>query len=348
MREKFSQDKLDPCISCGYCLPACPTYQLTGKEESSPRGRITLMRAVQNDKLPALDLLNESTFCLGCRACEPVCPAGVEYGVLLEEMREITWQGKNRPLIVRALFMAVGNRFGIWSLGLFSPVAKNRKAQADLHLMYGCFERRLFPEVSRAVAQLAPEVSCSSTQGCCGALHAHNGDMEKGKSLAQALGAKLPGTILTTAGGCAAHLSSVIGRDRVQEFSEWWINREVNLKPISQNGGIIRVGLQDSCHLRNGMGVFAEPRKVLKQLGDYVEVPGSGDCCGAAGTYALLQKKNSRKVVSQKIADIKELDLDYIATLNPGCTRQLATELRRAKVKTKVIHLAQLVAMSEQ
>ncbi|MTA24771.1 MAG: 4Fe-4S dicluster domain-containing protein, partial [Actinobacteria bacterium] len=72
MREKFSQDKLDRCISCGYCLPACPTYKITGNEESSPRGRITLMRAVQNDKLPAIDLLGESSFCLGCRACEPV------------------------------------------------------------------------------------------------------------------------------------------------------------------------------------------------------------------------------------------------------------------------------------
>jgi glycolate oxidase iron-sulfur subunit len=94
------------------------------------------------------------------------------------------------------------------------------------------------------------------------------------------------------------------------------------------------------------MEVFAEPREILKQLGDYVEVPGSADCCGAAGSYALLQKKNSRKVVSQKIADIKALNLDYIATVNPGCTRQLVTELRRARVKTKVIHLAELVAIS--
>ncbi len=306
------------------------------------------MRAVQNDKLPAIDLLNESSFCLGCRACEPVCPAGVEYGVLLEEMREITWQGKNRPLIVRGLFFIVESKIGMWALGIFSPVAKRRKAQSDLHLMYGCFERRLFPSVSRAVAKLAPEVSCSSDQGCCGALHAHNGELEKGREMARALGDKLPGTILTTAGGCAAHLSSVIGRDRVQEFSEWWVKREITLKPIKKAGQNIRIGLQDSCHLRNGMGVFAEPREVLKQLGDYVEVPGSGDCCGAAGSYALLQKKNSRKVVSQKIADIKALNLDYIATVNPGCTRQLASELRRARVKTKVIHLAELVALSQK
>jgi len=347
MREKFSQDKLDRCISCGYCLPACPTYKLTGNEESSPRGRITLMRAVQNDKLPALDLLKESSFCLGCRACEPVCPAGVEYGVLLEEMREITWQGKNRPLIIRGLFFIVDTKIGMWALGLLSPFAKRREANKDLHLMYGCFERRLFPAVSRAVAKLAPEVSCSSDQGCCGALHAHNGELEKGKEMAKALGEKLPGTILTTAGGCAAHLASVIGNERVQEFSQWWVKREIDLKPIEKSGRKIRVGLQDSCHLRNGMGVFAQPRKILAQLGDYVEIPGAADCCGAAGSYALLQKQNSRKVVSQKVADIKALNLDYIATVNPGCTRQLVTELRRARVKTKVIHLAQLVALSQ-
>ena len=101
------------------------------------------MRAVQNDKLPALDLLKESSFCLGCRACEPVCPAGVEYGVLLEEMRDITWQGKNRPLIIRGLFAIVDSKLGMWGLGLFSPMAKRRQANKDLHLMYGCFERRL-------------------------------------------------------------------------------------------------------------------------------------------------------------------------------------------------------------
>lgn len=305
------------------------------------------MRAVQNDKLPALDLLQESSFCLGCRACEPVCPAGVEFGVLLEEMRDITWQGKNRPLIIRGLFFIVDTKIGMWALGLFSPFAKQREASKDLHLMYGCFERRLFPSVSRAVAKLAPEVSCSSDQGCCGALHAHNGELEKGKEMAKVLGDKLPGTILTTAGGCAAHLASVIGNERVEEFSQWWVKRAIKLSPIIKNGREIRVGLQDSCHLRNGLGVFAQPREILKQLGQYLEIPSASDCCGAAGSYALLQKKNSRKVVSQKISEIKALNLDYIATVNPGCTRQLVTELRRARVKTKVIHLAELVAISQ-
>lgn len=303
------------------------------------------MRAVQEGRLPQENLLAESSFCLGCRACEPVCPAGVEYGVLLEEMREIVWQGKNRPLIVRGLFLLVKSRWRVRKLGVLSRTARSRKADPALHLMLGCFERALFPKVSRTVSEIAPEVSITTKQGCCGALHAHNGELEKGKAMALKLGDELPGTILTTAGGCAAHLASVIGRDRVKEFSEWWLDKDVALSKIEENGVVIRVGFQDSCHLRNGLGVFKEPRALLRQISEYVEIPNASGCCGAAGSYSLLQKKNSRRVIAQKVEDIKLLNLDYVATVNPGCTRQLASALKRAGIKTRVVHISELVAM---
>lgn len=347
MTEKFTQSKLDRCISCGYCLPACPTYQLTGAEESSPRGRITLMRAVQDGHMPKENLLAESSFCLGCRACEPVCPAGVEFGVLLEEMREILWQGKNRPIIVRGLLTLVKTNWRVRLIGAFSPTARTREANVDLHLMLGCFERRLFPKVSRVLSKIAPEVSVTKKQGCCGALHAHNGELKVGTEMAEKLGRDLGGTILTTAGGCAAHLSSVLGRERVQEFSEWWFSQSIELQPIVKDGALLRIGFQDSCHLRNGLGVFKEPRAILKQIGNYIEIPNASGCCGAAGSYSILQKKNSRKVLAPKVDAIRDLKLDYIATVNPGCTRQLAKELKRAGIETKIMHIAELVSMAK-
>lgn len=347
MNEKFTQSKLDRCISCGYCLPACPTYQLTGAEESSPRGRISLMRAVQDGQLPKENLLAESGFCLGCRACEPVCPAGVEYGVLLEEMREMTWRGKNRPLIVRGLLMLVKTPLRIHLASLFSPFARNRNADDELHLMLGCFERSLFPKVSQTLSQITSEISITTKQGCCGALHAHNGELNMGKEMAEQLGRDLKGTIVTTAGGCAAHLASVIGKDRVQEFSEWWLAQSIKLNPIEQNGTKVRIGFQDSCHLRNGLGIFEEPRTILKQLGNYIEIPNASGCCGAAGSYSLLQKRNSRKIIAPKLEAIRDLHLDYLATVNPGCTRQLASQLKRAGVRTKVVHIAELIAISK-
>src|SRR6266516_5206442 len=83
------EDKLLACIHCGLCLEACPTYVVTGDENDGPRGRLYLMRAVGEQRLSS----STSTFerhidrCLGCRACEAVCPAGVEYGQLLEAGR---------------------------------------------------------------------------------------------------------------------------------------------------------------------------------------------------------------------------------------------------------------------
>ena len=90
--KKFRDEYMDEiynCMQCGYCLPSCPTYEITAKESASPRGRIALMKAYADGKLEMnKQLENALYFCLGCRACESACPAGVKYGHLLEGVRE--------------------------------------------------------------------------------------------------------------------------------------------------------------------------------------------------------------------------------------------------------------------
>jgi glycolate oxidase iron-sulfur subunit len=342
----FDLHLLDRCISCGFCLPACPTYAVSRDEGSSPRGRITLMRALESGRLDEDDprLREESSFCLGCRACEPVCPAGVQYGDLLEEWRDHQWRGRHRPPLAQALMMVAERTPLLRALGVVRRHARTLPASDGPSLMLGCFERGLYPALSRTVRRLLPGIAVPPQQGCCGALHAHNGESERGRELARRLGEQLPGVIVTTAGGCAAHLAGVLGRDRVHELSEHLV--KTGRAPVGEvrvDGRRARVAIQDSCHLRNGLRVFTEPRELIATVADFVPVPKDDSCCGSAGTYSLLRPRDSRRILDPKLDAFEAAGIDYVVAVNPGCLRQLQTGLRRRKSTIRAVHLADLL-----
>lgn len=104
-KENVDEEYLMDCMRCGFCLPACPTYLVTNKDEiHSPRGRIALMKGMRDGDVVWDSSVKESfDMCLGCRACEPACPAGVQYGVLIEETRVAIEQVKPQTIAEKAV-----------------------------------------------------------------------------------------------------------------------------------------------------------------------------------------------------------------------------------------------------
>ena len=95
---KPMEEAVRSCVHCGFCLAACPTYSELGQELDTPRGRIVLMKEVLEGGLEMEEALPHLDACLGCLACEPACPSGVEYRNLISPFRALAEQERSRPL----------------------------------------------------------------------------------------------------------------------------------------------------------------------------------------------------------------------------------------------------------
>ncbi len=210
---KLDDDDLNTCVQCGLCLPHCPTFRVTGDESMSPRGRIALMREVQNNDAPVTpEVLDSFETCVQCRGCEPACPSGVPYGHLMERARETLadeglmtpkWQRlafkpltRPRLLGLGASALAAANRLRLVQkrLGLPDdlPVRQEELTSSEgagpseladgtaVYLFTGCVMDALQRNVHAAAKRVVEAagfgvVLTNELAPCCGALQAHAG-----------------------------------------------------------------------------------------------------------------------------------------------------------------------------
>ncbi len=360
---KFLLDdtELATCVSCGLCLPHCPTFRVTGEEALSPRGRIAAIRAVHDDDAPITDeFISFMETCVQCRGCEPACPSGVPYGRLQEGVRETLaeqhrvtprWQRlafavlpRHRLLLAGSTLLAFGQRLrlvpkrlGIPRLPLRRPASVEPTGR-DVWLFTGCVMDAWQRGTHRSTAKVLGAIDASfalpgTGGGCCGALHTHAGLLDVSRRLAADVMASMPGSapILVNSAGCGAALKEyghLLGTTEAAEFSERVLDvhefvaqHTERLRPRRHIGKVI---VQDPCHLRHVQRNHAAVRAVLSIVADVVELDDDGLCCGAGGAYSATQPELAGMMRDSKIAAIRRAGGGVVASANPGCSIHLA------------------------
>jgi glycolate oxidase iron-sulfur subunit len=235
-------------------------------------------------------------------------------------------------------------------------------------MLTGCAQDLIFSDVNRDTVEVLARNGCEvvtpSSQGCCGSLHAHNGEWAMAQQLARQQIQQFPpeqfDAIITNAAGCGSHLkhyAELLEDDpafaeraklwdlRVKDVHEWVV--EIGLKaPANRALPEQTVTYHEACHLCHGQKITAQPRQILKAIPNLklVELPESTWCCGSAGIYNLIQPEMAGDLLQRKLKHIRGTGAHTVATANPGCLLQILNGARKEGLALRVVHPITLLA----
>ena len=297
---RIDADDLNTCVQCGLCLPHCPTYRVTGDEALSPRGRIHLMREVQDNAAPVTpEVVGAFDTCVQCRGCEPACPSGVPYGRLIESTRAVladmgavstrrqrlAFWALSRPHILRlaSSLLAIAARLRLVPKRLGVPTdlpltrGQRHTSGDDVYLFTGCVMDVWQRDVHDAGQQVLEAAGVGVTPTgdlapCCGALHTHAGlggpARERAEATITALSAD-DRPILVDSAGCGAAMKEyghLLDTPEAEAFSarvydiHEWLATRLDDLPTTAKLDLC-VAVQDPCHQRHVQRVHGATRR---------------------------------------------------------------------------------------
>lgn len=362
----------DLCVKCGLCLPDCPTYRLSQHEAESPRGRLALIQAWSEERLPDSQALQAHIHhCLHCRSCEAVCPAKVPFGKIVDHFRSLTRASPHTPpSTMRA-------RLARW--GLEKPVFRNLAApwlgnakearintgqamlpsahpRLKVGLFTGCtgdwVDAKTRDAILRLLHYLGVEVYIPPKALCCGAIDQHAGHMEKAclkwEQTAAAFDWDHLDAVVYFASGCGTQLMECapgkkIPKNRLMDISHFlmtMIPTETwpDLRPMNATAL-----LHTPCTMRNMLKEEGWPLQLLARIPQLqvITLPSKGNCCGAAGMHMLEQPETAQRLRSSLLAQHQGKAIDMLLTSNPGCAIHFRQGMLR---QVEVAHPVTLLA----
>ena len=236
-------------------------------------------------------------------------------------------------------------------------------ANSRVAFFAGCIMATALADVDRATIRVLQRAGHSvanpARQGCCGALHAHGGDLPRAVSLARANIAafeSVEGPIVVNSAGCGAMLKDYAHHfrhdpelaerarafsARIRDFSEVVKAESLPVLALPPT----KVVYQDACHLIHAQRISRQPRELLRRIRgvELVEIEEAGLCCGSAGVYNVTNPVESRQLQQRKLNHALKPEPELIVTANPGCLLQLRSGLVERHSSVAVKHLAEVL-----
>ncbi len=352
------KEQMDRCINCRACASECPSGVEPNKVALAARCGL-----IERDGLPLTkrlvfsNLKRPRLMALGSRA------AG-----LAQFLSAIDLQ--NNPL--RYLLPIAGMRrdkdfpvMGRKSLLSLLPETLEPLSEQKTTVLYfpGCAANLIFPEIGLATVnvlrKLGAKVILPHDLLCCSTPVWNSGDIEHARDLAiRNIGVMRPievDHVVTSCGSCGLTISQewieLLGLSEAEPIAEKVIDisdfvlkylSDGALKPID---GDDIITYHDACHLRRGMGVYEQPRELLKMMyGErFVEMELADRCCGGGGTFSVYHPELSQTVADTKMRCVEGTGANVVVTGCPACIMQLRDSIVHRKMPQRVIHTVQLI-----
>jgi glycolate oxidase iron-sulfur subunit len=355
---------IDLCLGCRGCETVCPSGVPYGHLLEAARAEVAkdkLARGSSSEALLRFVLNRVFTRPWLLRIALAVARWFRDSGLARAVFKANLVRGRLR--FAMALLLASRSRLG--KSRRKRPVNRNADAAMRVALLRGCVMEGLFRETNRATERVLARNGCELIQAngqmCCGALHAHAGQLDVARQLARRNVAAFlesgADRIIVNAAGCGAAMKEYGGlladdplfADRAREFaakvrdvSEFLVEAGIH-RP---GGRIERLVAYDApCHLIHAQRITQAPVDVLRAIPGVTLVPlrGFETCCGGAGIYNLQHPQLSADILSDKIASIKESGADTLASANPGCIMQIGAGLLLDGIEIEVVHPIELL-----
>lgn len=383
---KEEKDKLLGCVHCGLCLSSCPTFKISGDENNSPRGRLAMWRALSENKIENDETVSFYTKeCVGCLACETVCPSNVEYGNIIHSIKQEAFRVGHGPNLKDKMIgkLATTNSFKSWLTlparlfrklnipfsvfvfrgkpALFQTSQKyaskmNKRIASKVNQIgyfTGCLTEGVYRELNFATIRILTmnqiEVNIPSSQKCCGAVVSHMGLPESLTDKATNSEIfKENSIVVSNTSGCSYELSKS-NPSKVFDVI-YFLNSQTLKKGAPLPADHIFVDLP--CHSYHGLKNHKPPINFLNQLGvEWSLAPQADMCCGAGGSYQMSHTENADQIIADK-GDFLKAYKDkriILATANPVCMMQWNRYIKNQNMThVKVKHMAELLDDSYQ